>query len=138
MVIRKISLIAAMAASLLSVAAFRPAPAMAEFEVCNKSGEHISVAIAYHDQDAGNWVSRGWWNIDDGECKTPVGGDLKDRYYYLYGDGDEHFWKGSNSFCVDNSNAFTLNEADTTCDYDMVNFFEVDTGDLDSYTYTFR
>jgi len=137
-VFRRLAPLFSAAAAALALAAFRPAPALADFEVCNQSGEHISVAIAYHDKDAGNWVARGWWNLDDGECKTPVGGDLSDRYYYLYADGDQHTWTGSNQFCVDNEHAFTLNEADTTCDYSMVNFFEVDTGELDSYTYTFR
>lgn len=126
------------AAAVCALAALRPAPALADFEVCNESGEHISVAIAYHDADAGNWVSRGWWNIDDGECKTPIGGDLRDEYYYLYADGDQHYWKGDYSFCVDGSNAFTLNQADTTCDYTMDGFFEIDTGNATSYTYTFR
>ena len=120
------------------VAAAHPAPAQAAFKVCNSSGEHISVAIAYHDRDANNWVSRGWWNLADGECKTPLGGDLKNKYYYLYGDGDAHYWHGDNSFCVDNHDAFTLNEADATCDYDYEKFFEIDTGDASDYTYTFR
>jgi uncharacterized membrane protein len=128
----------AIVAGLCALATLRPAPALADFQICNESGEHVSVAIAYHDVDAGNWVSRGWWNLNDGECKTPVGGNLRDEYYYLYGDGDQHYWKGSYSFCVDNSDAFTLNQADTTCSYDMESFFEVDTGDADSYTYTFR
>jgi uncharacterized membrane protein len=135
---RNLPLTFAAAATLFILVALRPAPAKADFQICNQSGEHVSVAIAYHDKDSGNWVSRGWWNLDDGECKTPVGGDLKDEYYYLYGDGDQHYWKGTYSFCVDNANAFTLNEADTTCDYDMVDFFEIDTGDALSYTYTFH
>lgn len=126
------------AAALFLVTAAHPAPALADFKICNSSGEKVSVAIAYHDADSGNWVSRGWWNLDDGECKTPLGGNLKNKYYYLYGDGDQHVWKGSNSFCVDNQDAFTLNEADTTCNYDFENFFEIDTGDASTYTYTFE
>lgn len=126
------------AAALFVVAAVHPSAALADFKICNNSGEKVSVAIAYHDADAGNWVSRGWWNIDNGECKTPLTGDLRNKYYYLYGDGDQHTWKGSNSFCVDNKDAFTLAEADTSCDYDYENFFEVDTGDATGYTYTFQ
>jgi uncharacterized membrane protein len=136
--LRKLILISAAAAALFVVAATRPAPALANFNICNDSGEKIWVAIAYHDANAGNWVSRGWWTIGDGECKTPLAGDLTNQYYYLFGDGDQHFWKGSHTFCVDNTNAFTLNEADTTCDYTMRDFFEVDTGNLASYTYTFK
>ena len=135
---RKLWIVAASAAALFVITAAHPAPALATFKICNSSGEKVAVAIAYHDADANNWVSRGWWNLADGECKTPLGGDLKNKYYYLYGDGDQHVWKGSHSFCVDNKNAFTLNEADTTCDYDYEGFFEVDTGDASGYTYTFK
>jgi uncharacterized membrane protein len=135
---RKLLIAATSAAALFVIAAAHPAPAKADFKVCNQSSESISVAIAYHDQDAGNWVSRGWWNVDPGTCKVPVAGDLKDRYYYLYGDGDQHYWGGEHSFCVDNSDKFTLNEADTTCDYDYEGFLEVDTGDATGYTYTFQ
>ena len=126
------------AAALFIVAAAHPAPALADFRICNQSGEKISVAIAYHDQDANNWVSRGWWNLDAGECKTPLSGELRDKYYYLYGDGEQHYWSGQHSFCVDNSDKFTLNEADATCDYDYEGFFEIDTGDATGYTYTFQ
>ena len=135
---RKLFIAGLGAAALFVVAAAHPAPALADFKICNQSGEKISVAIAYHDRDADNWVSRGWWNLDAGECKTPLAGDLKDKYYYLYGDGDQHYWSGEHSFCVDNSNKFTLNEADTTCSYDYEGFFEIDTGDATGYTYTFQ
>jgi len=120
------------------LAAAHPAPAFASFKICNESGEQIAVAIAYKDTDAQNWVSRGWWNLDDGECKTPLGGDLKNKYYYLRGDGDSHYWGGDYKFCVDNDNKFTLNEADSTCDYDYEGFLEIDTGDASSFTYTFK
>jgi len=136
--IRKFSLVLAVSAALFVVAAAHPSPAQASFQICNESGEHISVAIAYHNADAGNWLSRGWWNLDNGECKTPVGGDLKNQYYYLYADGDQHYWSGSHSFCVDDNNAFDLNDADNVCSYVTKDFFEVDTGDAVSYTYTFR
>ena len=135
---RTLLIAATTAAALFIAVAANPAPARADFKICNSSGENVSVAIAYHDRDAGNWVSRGWWNIASGECKTPLSGDLQDQYYYLYGDGDQHYWKGEHSFCVDNNDKFTLNEADTTCNYDYEGFFEIDTGDSTEYTYTFR
>jgi uncharacterized membrane protein len=135
---RRFLVIAASAVALFIVAAARPAPAMAAFKLCNTSGEKVSVAIAYHDKESDNWVSRGWWNIADGECKTPLPGDLKNKYYYIYGDGEKNTWTGSHTFCVDNKNAFTLNQADTTSDYDYEKFFEVDTGDASGYTYTFK
>jgi uncharacterized membrane protein len=136
--LRKLSIVFTATAAVVAIAAMRPAPAQAAFTVCNQSGERVSVAIAYHDADADTWVSRGWWNLDNGECKTPVGGDLKDEYYYLFGNGDVHTWTGSHDFCVDDDNAFTLNDADTECSYTNHEFFEVDTGDDTSFTYTFH
>ena len=136
--VRKLSILLAATGAVIALTAMHPAAAQADFKVCNQSGEHISVAIAYHDAEAGNWVSRGWWNLNDGECKTPVGGDLKDQYYYLYADGDQHTWTGDHEFCVDSDNAFTLDESDTTCDYTNERFFEIDTGNDVSFTYTFH
>jgi len=136
--IRKLTVALAASAALFVVAAAHPTPAAASFKVCNQSGESVSVAVAYHDADSGSWVSRGWWNIGDGECKTPIGGDLKNQYYYLYGDGDQHTWTGSHEFCVDNDKAFTLDESDNVCDYAWESFFEINTGDLTTYTYTFK
>jgi uncharacterized membrane protein len=135
---RKLAIVFAATAAVAALAAIRPAPALADFTVCNQSGEHVSVAIAYHDADDDTWVARGWWNLDNGECKTPVGGDLKDQYYYLFGNGDQHVWTGSHEFCVDDNNAFTLSDADTSCSYTNHKFFEVDTGEDTSFTYTFR
>jgi uncharacterized membrane protein len=136
--IRRFLVVGAAAAALFAIAAAHPAPAMASFKICNSSGEHIAVAVAYHDKDSGNWVSRGWWNLEDGECKSPLGGDLKNKYYYLFADGAQHYWRGEHTFCVDNDNAFTLNDSDTTCDYKYEKFFEIDTGDALGYTYTFK
>lgn len=136
--IRKLIVTLTATAALAVLAAVHPAPAAASFKLCNQSGEKVSVAIAYHDKESDNWVSRGWWNLDDGACVTPLAGSLKNQYYYIYGDGDQHYWRGEHSFCVDNDHKFTLNEADTTCSYDYEKFFEVDTGDSSSFTYTFK
>ena len=121
-----------------AVAALTSAPASADFQVCNQSGEHISVAIAYYDSSTDSILSEGWWNIDSGDCKTPVSGDLSDKYYYLYAESDQHTWTGSQSLCLNPVHKFTFYDADTTCDYSWMHFFRVDTGDAVSYTHTIR
>ncbi len=126
------------AAVVTALVALTSSPARAEFQVCNQSGEHISVAIAYYDADNDSMVSEGWWNMDSGDCRTPIGGDLKDKLYYLYAESDEHTWTGSHSFCLNPEHRFTLFDVDNSCDYAWKNFFQVDTGDAESYTHTIR
>ena len=123
---------------LVAVAAFTSAPASADFQVCNESGEHIAVAIAYYDELTDSYVSEGWWNIDSGSCKTPVSGKLQNEYYYLYAESDQHTWTGGHSMCLDPVHEFTLYDVDTSCDYSYKDFFRVDTGDYVSYTETIR
>ncbi|MBV8163574.1 MAG: DUF1036 domain-containing protein [Candidatus Eremiobacteraeota bacterium] len=125
-------------ALVIGVALFTSAPAKADLQVCNESGEHISIAVAYYDAGNDSMVSEGWWNMDSGDCRTPIDGDLKDKYYYLYAESDEHTWTGSHSFCLNPEHRFTLYDVDTRCDYAWTKFFQVDTGDADSYTQTIR
>jgi len=88
--LKRLALITFGAAVILASSALAPSPAFASFRVCNDSGEKISVALAYFGSDADGWTSEGWWNLDDGECATPIGGDLDNRYYYLYANGEKH------------------------------------------------
>jgi uncharacterized membrane protein len=136
---KHIAVAAAGAIALFALTALHPAPALADFRVCNQSGEKIAVAIAYFGSDDDGWVSEGWWNLADGECATPISKDLDNRYYYLFADGDQHTWTGDYDNCVDPSTAFTLKHADSDCNFAKKSFFKVDTGDTStSYTYTFH
>jgi uncharacterized membrane protein len=126
------------AAVLVAVAGLTSAPASAEFKVCNQSGEHISVAVAYYDTSSDSFVSEGWWNMDSGDCRTPVGGTLANKYYYVYAESGEHTWTGSHLLCLNPQHKFTLYDADKSCDYSWEKFFRVDTGDAESYTHTIR
>ena len=137
--LKRLALITFGAAVILASSALLPSPAFASFRVCNDSGEKISVALAYFGSDADGWTSEGWWNLDDGECATPIGGDLDNRYYYLYANGEKHKWTGDYTNCVDPDNSFTLKHADSDCNYAKRSFFKVDTGTTStSYTYTFK
>ena len=137
--LKQVGLITAGAAVLLLSAAFHPSPALASLRVCNDSGEKISVAVAYFGSDSEGWTTEGWWNLNDGDCASPIKGDLDNRYYYLYADGDKHTWTGDYTNCVDPDNSFTLNHADSDCNYAKKSFFKIDTGTTaTSYTYTFK
>jgi len=135
---RQLMNISILTAVVLAIAAFTSAPAKADFQVCNESGEHISVAIAYYDAANDSMMSEGWWNMDSGDCKTPLDGDLKNKYYYVYAESNEHTWTGSHNFCLNPEHRFTLYDVDTRCDYSWTKFFQVDTGDADNYTQTIR
>ena len=53
----------------------------AELQICNETNDVQAVSIGYKGE--ADWTSEGWWNIDPGDCATPVPGDLTKRYYYL-------------------------------------------------------
>lgn len=103
-------------------------------DICNYSTENnISVAIAY--AEGNTWVSEGWWNIDQGQCKTVIGGTLKNVYYYYYAYGSHGGeWSGNYSFCTIN-NEFTLYNAGNACSNGQwQNFREINTKDYDDFT----
>lgn len=103
--------------------------ARAGLELCNSSGFSQSVAVGYKDGE--DWVSRGWWNLDPGECKEPVKGDLKQRYYYIFASarGRAFTPEKKYTFCTQSA-AFTIT-GDTACKsrgYDINSFARIDTG----------
>ncbi|MDE4131924.1 DUF1036 domain-containing protein [Phaeobacter sp. QD34_3] len=104
-------------------------PALAGLEICNDADKSLSVAIGY--ADGKTWVSKGWWNIDPGACKTPLSGDLKNRYYYYRANASgSPFASGDYTFCT-TSSAFTI-AGDTECGnrgYETTGFRKLDTGE---------
>lgn len=111
-----------------TVATLAGDPAFAGLEICNDTDRSLSIAIGYSEQD--KWVSEGWWNLGPGDCKTPVSGDLKNRYYYYRATADgAPFATGKAMFCS-TKHAFTI-RGDTECEsrgYDRVGFRKLDTG----------
>ncbi|MEP2530905.1 DUF1036 domain-containing protein [Shimia sp.] len=111
------------------VLAFGAGGARAGLEVCNGTDFKQSVAIAYKDGET--YTSEGWWTLGPGACKTPVKGDLKRRYYYVYASasGREFSPKDKYTFCTV-SEVFTI-VGDDACNargYDRKGFARVDTG----------
>lgn len=105
-----------------------PGTARAGLEVCNDTQATQAVAIGY--KEDGYWVSEGWWSLDAGVCKTPVQGDLKNRYYYYLSKSNGWEFADDNiSFCTD-SDVFTI-IGDQDCikrGFDKSLFRKIDTG----------
>jgi uncharacterized membrane protein len=123
------------AAAVLALGLFAPAPALAAFNVCNKSSLATRVAIGRFDGTA--WTSTGWWTIQPGKCAGLLTGPLQARYYYLYAtDGAAGTWEGRTHFCVAPFARFQAKGRDdcATRGFDRRGFFEVDTGKAPDWT----
>jgi uncharacterized membrane protein len=109
----------------------QPAAASAELKFCNQTEVRHSVGVGYK-TDAG-WTSSGWWNVDPGQCKTPLTGDLEYQvYYYLAEANGRVFADEGYTFCT-RSTAFDIT-GDADCEargYDLSRFRSIDTGDTD-------
>ncbi len=86
--------------AVLTVGLTLPMAARAELKFCNHTKEQVSVAIGFSSPGSGQWTSEGWWTIDPNDCKVPIGGVLKNRYYYYYADSDSNKWDGDYIFCT--------------------------------------
>jgi uncharacterized membrane protein len=106
-----------------------PAMAAAGLEICNETGSKLSIAVGY--KSGGQWVSEGWWNIENYGCQTPVSGDLQNRYYYYHASSpDIDLEHEKIPFCVD-SDLFSI-EGDQDCSargFRKEMFTQIDTGE---------
>ena len=116
--------------------ALAPAPALADFHICNNSGSRVGVAVGYKDAE-GHWTTEGWWNLSARSCETLLKGSLIARYYYIYAidydRGGE--WSGQAHMCS-REKEFTIRGTEDCLarGYDRTGFFEVDTGEQRSWT----
>ena len=113
------------AAALLALLA--TAPAQAGYDVCNRTGFEVDVAMVYLDQ--GQWVSVGWYSIRGGNCEQILTSALNNQYYYLFAEqvNGPTIWDGEYYFCA-SDNAFEI-VGDHDCrrrGYYELGFFEVD------------
>ena len=104
-------------------------PAHANLKICNDTRELQSVALGFKGET--DWNSKGWWNIQPGDCATVVTGDLTKRYYYYFADSDGGGFRGQNyAFCTSDT-VFEI-EGDTDCKkrgFQSEDFREIDTGE---------
>jgi uncharacterized membrane protein len=110
-------------------------PALAAFNVCNRSSLPTRLAIGRF--DGTNWTSQGWWTVKPKTCAALLTGPLQGRFYYLYAsDGQAGTWEGKTRFCVSPNQRFQV-AGRGNCSkrgYDTRGFFEVDTGKKSDWT----
>jgi uncharacterized membrane protein len=110
-------------------------PALAAFNVCNKSNLAVRAAIGRF--DGTNWTSEGWWTIQPKACTPLLTGPLQGRFYYLYAsDGAAGTWEGKTYFCVAPDKRFRSTGRGDCAKrgFDRRGFFEVDTGKKPDWT----
>ncbi|WP_112664576.1 DUF1036 domain-containing protein [Microvirga flavescens] len=124
--------LAALAGVGLLVAA---APARADLRLCNMTPSRVGVALGYRDNQG--WITEGWWNLNSRACETLLKGQLAGRFYYIYAldydrGGD---WSGRSFMCT-REREFTIRGTEDCLarGFDRSGFFEVDTGEQQSWT----
>ena len=116
--------------------ALTPAPALADFQICNNTGSRVGIAVGYKESDGG-WATEGWWNLSARSCETLLKGVLVARYYYIYAidydRGGE--WAGQAFMCT-RDKEFTIRGTEDCLarGFDRTGFFEVDTGEQRTWT----
>jgi uncharacterized membrane protein len=104
---------------------------------CNHYNSTVWVAVIYYSPncpDGGDWAKKGWWRMDPGQCKVPIGGDLNNRWYYFFAEAaDGSFWAGDISTqCPQRVFDWCLNTGST--DSRELGFRPIDTGPYSNYT----
>jgi uncharacterized membrane protein len=134
-ILRTLGVIALPLALMTAAAALAPMPAAADFRICNITKSRIGVAIGYKDGDG--WATEGWWNLTGGNCETLLRGPLAARFYYVYAVdydlGGE--WSGQAVMCT-RDKEFTIRGTQDCLarGFDRTGFFEVDTGEQQTWT----
>ncbi|WP_338429971.1 trypsin-like peptidase domain-containing protein [Synechococcus elongatus] len=108
----------------------------AGYEVCNQSGEKLSVAIAYFDTSADSYRSEGWWNLDKEDCQFFP--NLLNRVdeVYVFAESDQTLWSGDFPFCMQEE-AFDYTNANRDRCPDPAyskGFLKIEVGDAKTWT----
>ena len=112
-------------------------PAFAQLKVCNESETQQDVSIGYNED--GRPVSEGWWKLEPGECATPIGVELTERFYFLRPEHRAGPFKGDGHYFCTQPTAYTI-LGDHDCQdrgFDREDFMLVDIGrGVSTFTYT--
>lgn len=113
-----------------------PERSEAGYEVCNQSGEKLSVAIAYFDTSIDGYRSEGWWNLDREGCQFFP--SLLDQVeeVYVFAESDETLWSGDFPFCMQDD-AFNYTNANSErCPGQAYakGFLKIEVGDAKTWT----
>jgi uncharacterized membrane protein len=119
----------------VAAAALTALPAAADFRICNVTKSRVGVALGYKDGDG--WATEGWWNLPAGNCETLMRGTLAARFYYIYAvdydRGGE--WSGQAFMCTRDKEFTIRGTGDCLArGFDRTGFFEVDTGEQQTWT----
>jgi uncharacterized membrane protein len=110
-----------------------------DVRVCNRSGRNGTVAISYVEVGTGQFVTRGWYEVNDGACRELVSTD--NANFYMYGDtldGSGRVWSGDHALCVQYPGPYTLRYDGTdTCPtgYETRDFVQLRSDSFGSYTW---
>jgi uncharacterized membrane protein len=120
---------------IVAIAILAATPAAADFRICNVTKSRVGIAIGYKDGEG--WATEGWWNVAAGSCETLLRGKLAARFYYIYGvdydRGGE--WSGQAFMCTRDKEFTIRGTGDCLArGYDRTGFFEVDTGEQQTWT----
>ncbi len=112
------------------------------FFFCNKTAEQVWGAIAIPDEGE-HYSSKGWWQLDAGECVKVLKGELQKDHYYVYGVIEEGLTErrlsgGDREFCV-NAVKFDITSELSCADQDLeaANFKKIEIGGAPSTTFDF-
>ena len=112
----------------LALLLFWSGEATAALRVCNKTRYLLNFAVGYN--AGADFTTEGWWSVTPNTCATPIKGQLKARFVYLYAtDIDANdVLKGSVSMCIDKRKFQIFGIADCwRRGLLAVNFAEIDT-----------
>jgi uncharacterized membrane protein len=120
---------------LAAVVPLTATPAAADFRICNLTKSRVGIALGYKDGEG--WATEGWWNVAAGNCETLLRGNLAARFYYIYAvdydRGGE--WSGQAFMCTRDKEFTIRGTGDCLArGYERAGFFEVDTGDQQTWT----
>lgn len=94
---------------------FMGGTARAEYEFCNKTSYALRAAVGYIEGE--NVVTRGWWRLRAGDCKTVLSEAVTPGKYFVYAEaipghaGDRlRTWSGNTPLCVHDDSLFTLRD----------------------------
>jgi uncharacterized membrane protein len=131
----RFALSAASAAAPAAVLICLAVPAAADFRLCNNTASRVGISIGY--KDASGWTTEGWWNLPSRSCETMLRGTLAARFYYIYAiDYDRGGEWSGHAFMCTRPKEFTIHGTENCLarGYDRTGFFEVDTGEQQTWT----
>ncbi len=128
----RLAKVLALTSLFISIAA---APVLADLRVCNKTSSTVGLAIGYQIND--EWISEGWWNLEQGNCETVLKGILMKSSYLIhaidYDKGGK--WGGEKFMCTQDVEFKIKGVKECVArGFERTGFFEIDTAGKQDYT----